>query len=144
MTNQEAIEFLKNMIDREAIGFICPEREGDVAIWQYRVEALQMAISALKAQDVPDTNVGDMISRQAAIDAINEALKHVFVEPLGEEIVAKVPSSQPEPKKGKWIEVKHTFFHKCSECNWLNDIDSGFNFCPNCGSYNGGEEDEID
>ena len=51
MTNKEAIEFLKNMIDREAIGFVCPEREGDVAIWQYHVEALQMAISALKIQD---------------------------------------------------------------------------------------------
>ena len=51
MTNQEAIEFLKNMIDREAIGFVCPEREGDVAIWQYHVEALQMAISALQAQE---------------------------------------------------------------------------------------------
>lgn len=51
MTNQEAIEFLKNMIDREAIGFVCTEREGDVAIWQYHVEALQMAISALQAQE---------------------------------------------------------------------------------------------
>ena len=50
MDNQEAIEFLKNMIDREAIGFVCPEREGDVAIWQYHVEALQMAISALEKQ----------------------------------------------------------------------------------------------
>lgn len=50
MTNQEAIEFLKNMIDREAIGFVCPEGEGDVAIWQYHVEALHMAISALEKQ----------------------------------------------------------------------------------------------
>ena len=34
--------------------------------------ALDMAISALQAQDVPDTNVGDMISRQAAISELME------------------------------------------------------------------------
>ena len=32
--------------------------------------AFDMAISALQAQDVPDTNVGSMISRQAAIDIV--------------------------------------------------------------------------
>lgn len=31
--------------------------------------AIDMAIEALKAQDVTDTNVGDMISRAAALDA---------------------------------------------------------------------------
>lgn len=51
MDNQEAIDFLKNMIDREAIGFVCPKGESDVAIWQYHVEALQMAISALQEKD---------------------------------------------------------------------------------------------
>ena len=55
MTTKEAIEFLKNMIDREAVGFVCPEREGDVAIWQYHVEALQMAISALEKQIPKET-----------------------------------------------------------------------------------------
>ena len=48
MTNKEAIEFIKNMIDREAIGFVVPEGDGDVAIWQYHVEALEMAITALE------------------------------------------------------------------------------------------------
>jgi len=33
-------------------------------------EAFDMAISAVRAQDVPDTNVSDTISRQAAIDAL--------------------------------------------------------------------------
>ena len=44
-------------------------------------------------------------------------------------------------KKGKWIEIKYTFHHKCSNCKWINNADSGYNFCPNCGSYNGGEEE---
>lgn len=50
MTSREAIEFLKNMIDREAIGFVNPTGEGDVAIWQYHTEALQMAVKALTEQ----------------------------------------------------------------------------------------------
>ena len=68
MDNLEAIEFLKNMIDREAIRFVCPEREGDVAIWQYHVEALQMAISALQAQEMSETQKAlDTTSKQPEI-----------------------------------------------------------------------------
>lgn len=48
MTNKEAIEFLKNMIDRESVGFVCPQGDGDVAIWEYHVAALNMAIKALE------------------------------------------------------------------------------------------------
>lgn len=64
MTNREAIEFLKNMIDRESIGFVCPKGDGDVAIWQYHVESLQMAIAALEKQEgkepiAVETNIYD-------------------------------------------------------------------------------------
>ena len=38
-------------------------------------EMFEMAISALQAQDVPDTNVGDMISRKAAIDEWGDDFK---------------------------------------------------------------------
>ena len=55
--------------------------------------------------------------------------------------IKEMLESQPERKKGKWIEIKHTFFHKCSQCSWLNDVDSGYDFCPRCGSYNGGEQE---
>ena len=44
--------------------------------------------------------------------------------------------SQPEQKKGKWIDDTY-----CSECGWVNQVESGFigsvkgfNFCPNCGA----------
>ena len=56
-------------------------------------------------------------------------------------------------KTGKWIGYniekdgwKRTdgspVFMSCSECNGLvfNNGSSHWNFCPNCGSYNGGEE----
>ena len=40
--------------------------------------------------------MNDLISRQAAIDRIDEALKRVFKEPCGEAILANLPSVQPE------------------------------------------------
>lgn len=39
-----------------------------------------------------------------------------------------------ERKKGKWIEIKHTYFYKCSECDWTNDVGCSYDFCPNCGA----------
>ena len=64
-----------------------------------QMEALRVAISALQAQDVPDTNVGDTVSRQAAIDAINGIMptKEGLYEPS--EVLCKLmqlPSVQPE------------------------------------------------
>lgn len=50
MTNQEAIELLK--IERDHMA---------PTLFPERIEAMDMAISALQTQDVPDTNVGDTI-----------------------------------------------------------------------------------
>lgn len=50
------------------------------------------------------------------------------------------PSIQHEQKKGKWIDDC-----TCSICHWIHEDDNGFalitkyNYCPNCGSYNGGK-----
>lgn len=50
-------------------------------------------------------------------------------------------SIEPERKKGKWIHKKITedlhVTGQCSVCKERRIID---NYCPNCGSYNGGEE----
>ena len=51
--------------------------------------------------------------------------------------------SEPEWKKGKWIHDNPNTF-KCSKCNKYLDIGCGnmkMNFCPHCGSYNGGEHE---
>lgn len=54
-----------------------------------------------------------------------------------------------EPKKGKWEETDDGWdgtYYVCSECGcpWTlidgTPEDNGMNFCPNCGSYNGGEK----
>lgn len=57
---------------------------------------------------------------------------------------------QPERKKGKWIEIGEEtgafniryVIRKCSECGWSHSLVIPKNYCPNCGSYNGGEQDE--
>ena len=92
MNNQEAIKILK--IERDhMIPILLPER----------IEAMDMAISALQAQDVPDTNVGDVVSRQKAIDALCRRcdLAAEDDEPCTEKcndikILEKLPSAQPE------------------------------------------------
>ena len=35
---------------------------------------------------------------------------------------------------GVWIDIKHTFMTKCSLCDWINNDDSSYNFCPCCGA----------
>lgn len=66
MDKVKAIKVLKPLVDSYVDYANISMKEEDDNI----VEALEMAIEALKALDVPGTNVGDMISRQAAIDAI--------------------------------------------------------------------------
>ena len=82
-------------------------REEAISIlWQYDVNfephpaedvmhAIDMAIEALKAQDVPDMNDGDMIYRQDAIDAA----KHAWAKGLEpSQYIEELPSAQPVVK----------------------------------------------
>lgn len=94
--------------------------------------------------------MSDTISRQAAIDAVAKALKGTFVEyeDIAEKIINKVPSAQPERKKGKWIltEDDNYEYCTCSECgyqngeNWINGSD--IPFCAVCGADMRGEQNE--
>ena len=81
------------------------------------------------AQNVSD---GDLISRKAAIERIDEALSRVIKGPCGEKILARVPSAQPERKRGKWkMDLKRHVF-VCSICGAWQVFNC--NFCPNCGA----------
>lgn len=98
--------------------------------------------------------MSDLISRQAAIEAMSDTWKHICYvarrkhPTKGEEAVYmdmcgtinRVPSAQPERKKGKWIPqfdkwgdyVTTTEGYKCSECGVFDSMKD--NFCPNCGA----------
>ena len=96
MTNQEVINFL-NQVRK----ILLDDKSWLESTIQPINEAFDMAISSLQAQDVPDTNVGDMVSRQKAIDALCKRCDLVNDDTCGEKcidikILEKLPSAQPD------------------------------------------------
>lgn len=97
----------------------------------------------------------DLISRQAAIEHIEAEYQawgdeYDVRQILGD--LEDLPSAQPERKRGKW-EITEAYPHNvyCSECHhkfaqthWAVWEDGTLprNYCPNCGSYNGGGDNE--
>lgn len=86
----------------------------------------------------------DTISRQAAIEAFRKELcreREYAISFRGcERVLSKLPSVQPERKKGKWINHRNDMGHNiadCSECGeamqWY-DPDTRPHYCPNCGA----------
>ena len=63
--------------------------------------------------------MSDLISRQAARDAVAEGLKRTFVEyrDVAEKMLNKVPSAQPDGIPLEWID-KHL--------EWLDNCDNDF------------------
>lgn len=86
----------------------------------------------------------DLISRQDTLKAMIKALgisgeKYLLpAEKALYDIVKAMPSVQP--KHGEWYKPKTTVRPfgedtiQCSECGFLTDIDSNYNYCPKCGS----------
>lgn len=59
--------------------------------------------------------------------------------------IREMLESEPERKKGKWI-CSDDYYETgvCSACEWdvgeaYADCKKWFKYCPNCGSYNGGD-----
>jgi hypothetical protein len=107
--------------------------------------------------------MNDLISRQAAIDAINrygsvwmEYTEIMSVDELAEralkaskqsmvKILHDLPSAQP--KIGKWLDANicgELPVIVCDQCNTFFPIAFGefHNFCPNCGAKMEGADDE--
>ena len=83
------------IIHAEEVADRCAVTDGNI---KCEIEHRQLAewlreLKERREQDVPDTNVGDMISRQAAIDEIRKCR---FVVDAIEKIIG-LPSAQPEP-----------------------------------------------
>ena len=91
-----------------------------------------------------DNENGDLISRQDAIRLAEQGQIQGFEWQFKK--LCTLPSAEPR-KKGKWIEIMdadefgepYPCGVRCSECGFCSvNLD---NFCPNCGSYNRGEEE---
>lgn len=142
----------KQEIDRieSAIRHIQTSTDVDPWAMEIAVEAMRKQIDHIAdsgkkvertgkpSQDVSDS---DLISRKAAIDAINNIMptKEGFYEPS--EVFSELmqaPSAQPERKRGKWIPWKYHDGFRCENCN--EPVDDKYNFCPNCGADMRGED----
>lgn len=96
--------------------------------------------------------MNDLISRQAAIDAL-EREQSLIERPITEtrwfdlglkkaqEVLSELPSVQPERPKGRWVHDGYDFpggvdWIHCSECGkrGINVPADLSNFCPNCGA----------
>ena len=100
----------------------------------------------------------DLISRQDAIDALEEQLDYLQMlnkneNPTAEgkwygvnwarNTIADLPYKQNERPKGEWLDEKFVAFHlTCNQCgcnlrrqkNEVFEGDFDYNFCPNCGA----------
>lgn len=73
--------------------------------------------------------MGDLISRQMAIDSIQYAGK--IGKKTCVDILKRLPSAQQERKKGRWYDVG-SLSCRCSECGCKAPKE--YSFCPNCGA----------
>ena len=113
-----------------------------------------------------DINVGDKISRQAAIDVLADYIYNVFkalskirlstedCKDAAKSVLDELPPAQSEPKEGHWIdkgwdgdwawqiEGRGNCWRviECSECGKSVSVES--NFCPHCGADMRGEKDD--
>ena len=66
-----------------------------------------------------------------------------------EDMIENAPTIEPERKTGMWVVVDdpdNRIYGKCSVCGWeahlYEDDVVGMDYCPNCGSYNGGRNEK--
>lgn len=102
-------------------------------------------------------NNDDLISRQAAIDKINERQRKLIycfgfendvvkIMDIAKSIVIALPSAQSEAKPPKWVAedrfVKNSFaeYPHCPQCN--ADVTTGQCYCMICGQHIDWSEDD--
>ena len=94
---------------------------------------------AVKRQKYDDLNIDGLLTVADVIEAIISELDGTSLARF-----KNAPTIEPERKKGKWLEMAGDL--QCSECGaTYHDLYPDYSdtkFCPNCGSYNGGENDQ--
>ena len=114
--------------------------------------AVQQIIDAVKDM-VEDESCEDAISREALLEELGEEpfnwndspeeYQEVSDYRWFKSLVENASSVTPQPKVGKWITQGQSMYMTCTCCNkdtWYSGRNA-YMYCPNCGSYNGGEED---
>jgi hypothetical protein len=120
------------LIDADALIEFCAER------WiPLNIDAVNMqpTIQPEKTQ-LSQSTTSDLISRQAAIDAIHNL--YAIHGSEGSWIDQKdafkalnsLPPAKPEPKKGEWSDGYR--WQRCSLCKQTGK--KSWNYCPNCGA----------
>ena len=134
MTREEAIKVLKE--DVRTINV--PEVAMTLREWEehddHMRDALEIAIEALSAQVD-----GDLVSRQAAIDAV-EAICNTPCNSYFADAIKRLPSA--DRPSGKWIKLDmhaHLADHKCTACGQECYVptcmgEPMYTYCPNCGA----------
>ena len=146
MTNEEAHTILELMAiqltgELAKCGHLSTEQS---KLLGKELKAIDMAIEALTHEIRTETHgvCSDLISRQAAIDAIKKwNWQDVYLPIHYQRVLEEVPSA--DRPKGEWIDVtKHggDFVVKCSECGCLQ-LETQ-NFCPNCGADMRGDNND--
>lgn len=80
------------------------------------------------------SNMSDLISIQAAIDAAKDLLELITFD------IERLLSTQPEHKTGQWIEDGYYNLPcVCSRCG--KEGNRSYKFCPNCGAEMRGEQE---
>ena len=125
LTLNEHLEHWKRLLSEK----ICDQSEGEKTI-----DALQNAIKALEQETCED-----VIRRSDMLDAVGHGTTYTSEEV--QDIIDGMPHVTPQPKMGQWSHDGSDWKNRwiCSECGYKL-IDEQTNYCPNCGSYNGGIE----
>ena len=98
----------------------------------------------------PNKMVGDLISRQAAIDALSTITMYKGSIPFDTAVmrIEQLPSAQQERKKGKWIYHSEIGWGETWLCDQCGEKTTSTvmgkpraNYCPMCGADMRGEND---
>lgn len=127
MTNEKAINLLRRIQEPEAY---------EPQITEEAFEALEMAIRALGT----GTNVGELISKQATLDALNHELRCGAVInqcglEMAYEIIEGLLAAEPKRETSTVSVGKSkggvTMWYECAVCG--EPVDQGDTFCSGCG-----------
>lgn len=86
--------------------------------------------------------MSDLISRQAAIDALSSWGLYSR-DTLAVQIIKDLPSAQPEQKTGHWLikqDQNGSTYGECSQCHSIQYA-GHTPYCPNCGAKMEGADD---